>query len=183
MIISIKMLKYNCNKEIGKEVIIMSLYGNYYPENADLSLAKQYHIEQRYQALQEEYEDKVRSFYSPLTLVLKNGKFLTGDSLGDILCNEATKKDLDKLTSLINDIYKGNADEFNQYDVHNGEELKDFIYNNELDGYDYQSFLDAINESLFEGDIYKYDDLFTYVWDLDNEDDVKDLAERMYEGE
>lgn len=161
----------------------MGLYSNYYPENADLSLAKQYHIEQHYQALQEEYEDKVRSFYSPLTLVLKNGKFLSGDSLGDILCDEASKKDLDKLTPLINDIYKGNADEFNQYDVHNGEELKSFIYNNNLDGYEYDFFIDDINEALPEGDIYKYDDLFTDVWDLGNEDDVKDLAERMYEGE
>lgn len=105
----------------------MSLYGNYYPENADLSLAKQYHIEQPYQALQEEYEDKVREEYFPLTLVLKNGKVLMGDSLGDILCNEASKKYLDKLTPLINDIYKDNADEFNQYDVHSGEELKNFI--------------------------------------------------------
>lgn len=161
----------------------MSLYSNYYPENADLSLAKQYHIEQHYQALQEEYEDKVRSFYSPLTLVLKNGKFLSGDSLGDILCNEASKKDLDKLTPLINDIYKGNTDEFNQYGVHSGEELKSFIYNNNLDGYKYEFFIDDINEALPEGDIYKYDDLFTDVWDLGNEDDVKDLAERMYEGE
>lgn len=161
----------------------MSLYSNYYPENADLSLAKQYHIEQHYQALQEEYEDKVRSFYSPLTLVLKNGKFLDGDSLGDILCNEASKKDLDKLTPLINDIYKGNADEFNQYDVHNGGELKDFIYNNNLDGYKYEFFIDDINEALPEGDIYSYDKLFTDIWDLNNEDDVKDLAERMYEGE
>lgn len=161
----------------------MSLYSNYYPENADLSLAKQYHIEQHYQALQEEYEDKVRSFYSPLTLVLKNGKFLSGDSLGDILCNEASKKDLDKLTPLINDIYKDNADEFNQYDVHNGEELKSFIYNNNLDGYKYDFFIDDINEALPEGDIYSYDKLFTDIWDLNNEDDVKDLAERMYEGE
>lgn len=161
----------------------MSLYSNYYPENADLSLAKQYHIEQHYQALQEEYEDKVRSFYSPLTLVLKNGKFLAGDSLGDILCNEASKKDLDKLTPLINDIYKDNVDEFNQYDVHNGEELKSFIYNNNLDGYKYDFFIDDINEALPEGDIYSYDKLFTDIWDLDNEDDVKDLAERMYEGE
>jgi hypothetical protein len=161
----------------------MSLYGNYYPESADLSLAKQYHIEQHYQALQEEYEDKVREEYFPLTLVLKNGKVLMGDSLGEVLCNEASKKDLDKLTPLINDIYKGNADEFNQYDVHNGEELKNFIYNNNLDSYKYEFFIDDINESLPEDDIYSYDKLFTDIWDLDNEDDVKDLAERMYEGE
>lgn len=162
----------------------MSLYGNYYyPENADLSLAKQYHIEQHYQALQEEYEDKVREEYFPLTLVLNNGKVLMGDSLGDILCNQASKKDLDKLTPLINDIYKGNTDEFNQYGIHSGEELKNFIYNNNLDGYKYEFFIDDINEALPEGDIYSYDKLFTDIWDLDNEDDVKDLAEFMYEGE
>lgn len=161
----------------------MSLYGNYYPESADLSLAKQYHIEQHYQALQEEYEDKVREEYFPLTLVLKNGKVLMGDSLGEVLCNEASKKDLDKLTPLINDIYKGNADEFNQYGVHSGEELKNFIYNNNLDSYKYEFFIDDINEALPEGDIYSYDKLFTDIWDLNNEDDVKDLAERMYEGE
>lgn len=161
----------------------MGLYSNYYPENADLSLAKQYHIEQHYQALQEEYEGKVREEYFPLTLVLENGKVLMGDSLGDILCNEASKKDLDKLTPLINDIYRDNADEFNQYDVHSGEELKNFIYNNNLDGYKYEFFIDDINESLPEGDIYSYDKLFTDIWDLNNEDDVKDLAERMYEGD
>lgn len=162
----------------------MGLYSNYYPENADLSLAKQYHIEQHYQALQEEYEDRVREEYFPLTLVMKNGKVLMGDSLGDILCSGASEKDLDKLTPLINDIYKDNADEFNRYyDVHSGEELKSFIYNNDLDGYKYDFFIDNINEALPEGDIYFYDELFNDVWDLNNEDDVKDLAERMYEGE
>lgn len=181
MIITIKMLKYNCNKEIGKEVIKMSLYGNYYPDNADLTFDQMNKIEGHYQMIADECEDKVKQDYFTYTAQLKNGKKLSGDDLGELLVSDTDEDDLSLLVPVLNDVYKSEPKEFNSYGLHNGLDLGNFIVN-KLDGLsysDYQYFCSLIAES--DLDLHDYPQVFKTFYDLNNETDLQELAEQEYE--
>ena len=174
------MLKYNCNKEIGKEVIKMSLYGNYYPDNANLTFDQMNKIEGRYQMIADECEDRVKQDYLTYTAQLKNGKKLSGDDLGELLLEDTNEDDLQILAPVLNDVYKSDPKEFNSYGIHSGLDLGNFIVN-KLDGLsysDYQYFGSLIDDS--DLDLHDYPQVFKTFYDLNDENDLQELAEREY---
>ena len=180
MIISTKMLKYNCNKEIGKEVITMSLYGNYYPDNADLTFDQMNKIEGHYQMIADECEDRVKQEYLTYTAQLKSGKKLSGDDLGELLVSDTDEDDLSLLVPVLNDVYKSEPEEFNSYGIHNGLDLGNFIVNKSsyLRYPDYQYFCSLIAES--DLDLHDYPQVFKTFYDLNDKADLQELAEQEY---
>lgn len=180
MIISTKMLKYNCNKETGKEVIKMSLYGNYYPDNADLTFDQMNKIEGHYQMIADECEEKVKQDCSTYTAQLKSGKKLSGDDLGELLLEDTNEADLQALVPVLNNVYKSDPKEFNNYGIHSGLGLGNFIVNKlaDLSYSDYQYFCSLIADS--DIDLHDYPQVFKTFYDLNDEDDLQELAEQEY---
>lgn len=158
----------------------MSLYGNYYPDNADLTFDQMNKIEGHYQMIADGCEDKVKQDYLTYTAQLKSGKKLSGDDLGELLLEDTNEADLQALAPVLNDVYKSNPKEFNSYGIHSGLDLGNFIVN-KLDGwsyFDYQYFGLLIDES--DLDLHDYPQVFKTFYDLNDEDDLQELAEQEY---
>lgn len=158
----------------------MSLYSNHYPESADLTLDQMNRIEGHYQMIADECEDKVKQDYFTYTAQLKNGKKLSGDDLGELLVLDTDEDDLSLLEPVLNDVYKSEPKEFNSYGIHNGLELGNFIVNKSSDllDPDYQYFCSLIADS--DLDLHDYPQVFKTFYDLNDEDDLQELAEQEY---
>lgn len=181
MIILTKMVKYNCNKEIGKEVIIMGLYSNHYPESADLTLNQISKIERHYQMLIDGYEDQVERNYSTLTAILKDGTTLSGDDLGDLIGQNLSEDNFKQLLPVLNDVYEDDIKSFNSLGIYSGKDLGETIINDCSDFNFYQRICQAISETSI--DLHDYPSIFSHVYNLEDEDDLRELAEEEYQGD
>ena len=158
----------------------MSLYGNYYPDNADLTFDQMNKIEGHYQMIADECEDKVKEDYDTLTAVLKDGTTLSGEDLGDLLVQNLSKDNFKQLLPVLNDVYKEDTESFNSFGIYSGKELGQFIIDkvHDLNYSDYDNFCQAISES--EIDLHDYPKVFKHIYDLNDEDDLHTLAEQEY---
>lgn len=177
----------------------MSLYGNYVPENIEMTYNKFQELEGKQKALQEEYEDKAKFMMSDYNLYDPNIKTLvTGYSLGEVifstwehdLYEDVTSIFYDLVASIEKAIYmKKGKKVANDVDLV-GNFVKYFSKseNKELAKIDIENFCLDLDEWVEELGI-EHDSQYFYVPDpliilqsTDN-DDVKGLAEIIYEGE
>lgn len=176
----------------------MSLYGNYVPENIEMTYNKFQELEGKQKALQEEYEDKAKFIIGDYNLYDPNVKTLvTGYSLGEVifstwkhdLYEDITSIFYDLVTNIEKEIYmKKGKKVANDVDLV-GNFVKYFSKSEDkeatkLDTENFCLDLDEwINELGIEHDIqYFYvPDPLLILQSTDN-DDVKGLAEIIYEG-
>ena len=176
----------------------MSLYGNYVPENIEMTYNKFQELEGKQKALQEEYEDKAKFMMSDYNLYDPNIKTLvTGYSLGEVIFS-TWKQDLyEDITGIFYDLVINIEKEIYMEKgkkVANGVNLIDsFVryfsnsYDKELVKTDIDNFCLGLDEWVEELKI-EHDSQYFYVPDplllLQNTDnnDIKGLAEIIYEG-
>lgn len=177
----------------------MSLYGNYVPENIEMTYNKFQELEGKQKALQEEYEDKAKFMMSDYNLYDPNIKTLvTGYSLGEVifstwehdLYEDVTSIFYDLVASIEKAIYmKKGKKVANDVDFV-GNFVKYFSKSDdkELAKIDTENFCLDLDEWVEElgiehGNQYFYvPDPLIILQNTDN-DDVKGLAEIIYEGE
>ena len=176
----------------------MSLYGNYVPENIEMTYSKFQELEGKQKALQEEYEDKAEFMMGNYNLYDPNIKTLvTGYSLGKVIFS-TWKQDLyedvtgifyDLVTDIEKEIYmKKGKKVANDTDLV-GNFVKCFSksYDNDLAKFDAEEFCLGLDDWVEELKI-EHDSQYFYVPDplliLQNTDnnDIKGLAEIIYEG-
>lgn len=176
----------------------MSLYGNYVPENIEMTYNKFQELEGKQKALQEEYEDKAKFMMSEYNLYDPNIKTLvTGYSLGEVIFSTWEHELYKDVTSIFYDLV---ADIEKEIYVKKGKKVAnnvdlvgDFVkYFSKSDGkelakIDTENFCLDLDEWVEELGI-EHDGQYFYVPDpliilrsTDN-DDVKGLAEIIYEG-
>ena len=183
------MLKYNCNKEIGKEVITMSLHSNYYLNSDNLAFGRMDKVNERYQKLTDEYEDRIKKNYDTLMAVLKDGTILSGKDLGELIYVELTSRNMKQLMPVLDAIYNANPKAFKEFGFNNyyvslssGKELGLFIISDDFEDlecfYDEQEseqIIDAFCKTISKTkvDLHDFPQVFKEVYDLNNEDDLK----------
>lgn len=177
----------------------MSLYGNYVPENIEMTYSKFQELEGKQKALQEEYEDKAKFMMGDYNLYDPNIKTLvTGYSLGEVIFS-TWKQDLyedvtgifyDLVASIEKAIYMKKGKKVAN-DVDLVDNFVKYFSNSddkELAKVDNENFCLDLDEWVEELEI-EHDNQYFYVPDpliiLQNTDnnDVKGLAEILYEGE
>lgn len=176
----------------------MSLYGNYVPENIEMTYNKFQELEGKQKALQEEYEDKAEFMMGDYNLYDPNIKTLvTGYSLGEVIFS-TWKQDLyedvtgifyDLVTNIEKEIYveKGKKVANDTDLVGNFVRCFSKSYDNDLAKFDAEEFCLGLDDWVEELKI-EHDSQYFYVPDpllilqnTDN-DDIKGLAEIIYEG-
>jgi hypothetical protein len=176
----------------------MSLYGNYVPENIEMTYSKFQELEGKQKALQEEYEDKAKFMMSDYNLYDPNIKTLvTGYSLGEVIFSTWEHDLYDDVTSIFYDLVasvekaiymKKGKKVANDTDLV-GNFVKCFSksYDNDLAKSDAEEFCFGLDDWVEELKI-EHDSQYFYVPDplllLQNTDnnDIKGLAEIIYEG-
>lgn len=168
-----------------KEDDTMSLYSNYGPDDDNtMSLNQLERIEQRQVDLQAEFEDQVQRdhfrFY---------GKF-----------NNQTELDVTNFGEILSEAYESNAElpqTYNwliqqtafQQDCQKlisqqitVQAVQKLIF--QTTDENYQNLLDLAQQIFDENDIdiHQFEDDFTFIYDLDNLDDLRALADEYYEG-
>lgn len=190
MIILSKMLKYNCNEEIRKEVITMSVYDSYYSDDNDLILDQMKKFD----------EDQIKKGYNILMAVLKDGTPLSGIDLGELIYVGLTRKNMKQLMPVLNAIYKANPKSFEEFGFNNyyvsigsGKDLGLFLVEDGFDDLDlfYDNYDDimkiigafchVISET--KVDLHNFPRVFKEVYDLNNEDDLKLWQKKNTENE
>ena len=63
----------------------MSLHSNYYLNSDNLAFGRMDKVNERYQKLTDEYEDRIKKNYDTLMAVLKDGTILSGKDLGELI--------------------------------------------------------------------------------------------------
>ena len=176
------MLKYNCSKEIGKEVITMSVYDSYYSDDNDLILDQMKKVD----------EDQIKKGYNILMAVLKDGTTLSGIDLGELIYTGLTRKNMKQLMPVLNAIYKADPKAFNEFGFNNyfvsvsissGKELGLFITEDGFDDLDLfydnhddiMKIIGALCHVITETkvDLHDFPQVFKVVYDLNNDDDLK----------
>lgn len=177
----------------------MSLYGNYVPENIEMTYNKFQELEGKQKALQEEYEDKAKFMMSDYNLYDPNIKTLvTGYSLGEVIFSTWEHDLYEDVTSIFYDLV---ASIEKAIYMKKGKKVAndvDFVGNfvkyfsksedKELAKIDTENFCLDLDEWVEElgiehGNQYFYvPDPLIILQNTDN-DDVKGLAEIIYEGE
>lgn len=176
----------------------MSLYGNYVPENIEMTYDKFQELEGKQKALQEEYEDKAKFIMGDYSLYDPNIKILvTGYSLGEVifstwkhdLYEDVTKIFYDLVTDIEKEIYiKKGKKVANDIDLV-GNFVKYFSESDDKESakLDTENFCLDLDEWVKELGI-EHDSQYFFVpdpllilQDTDN-NDVKGLAEIIYEG-
>lgn len=168
-----------------KEDDTMSLYSNYDPDDdSTMSLKQLERIEQRQANLQAEFEDQVQRdhfrFY---------GKF-----------NNQTEFDVTDFGEILSEAYENNAElpqiynwliqqaDFQQVCQKLTSQsitvraVQKLIF--QTTDENYQNLLDLAQQIFDENniDIHQFEDDFTFIYDLDNVDDLRALADEYYEG-
>ena len=158
----------------------MVFYSINYPENDDLTFDQMNRIEGHYQMLIDEYEDMVKEDYSTYTAQLKSGKGLRGDDLGELLLEDTNEADLRALSPVLDDVYKSDSEGFNSFGIHSGLDLGNFILTkfDDLSYSDYKYFCSLIVDSNL--DLHDYPQVFKTFYDLNDENDLQELAEKEY---
>lgn len=168
-----------------KEDDTMSLYSNYGPDDDSTMSLKQFErIEQRQANLQAEFEDQAQRdhfhFY---------GKF-----------NNQTEFDVTDFGEILSEAYENNAElpqiynwliqqaDFQQVCQKLTSQsitvraVQKLIF--QTTDENYQNLLDLVQQIFDENniDIHQFEDDFTFIYDLDNVDDLRALADEYYEG-
>ena len=167
----------------------MSLHSNYYLNSDNLAFGRMDKVNERYQKLTDEYEDRIKKNYDTLMAVLKDGTILSGKDLGELIYVELTSRNMKQLMPVLDAIYNANPKAFKEFGFNNyyvslssGKELGLFITGDDFEDlecfYDEQEseqIIDAFCKTISETkvDLHNFPQVFKEVYDLNNEDDLK----------
>lgn len=167
----------------------MSLHSNYYLSSDNLAFGRVDKVNERYQKLTDEYEDRIKKDYNTLMAVLKDGTVLSGKDLGELIYIDVTERNRKQLMPVLNAIYKANPKAFKEFGFNNyyvsissGKELGLFITDDGFDDlecfyddHDSEQIIDAFCKVISETkvDLHDFPQVFKEVYDLNNEDDLK----------
>lgn len=167
----------------------MSLYANYGPDDdADMPLSQVDRINANHTALQNQIEDEIHNdhfrfygefkTYKPSMIKYKEFDELDfSDVIDDAIQVDASKS----IAPLLEDLYEYDQKAYQRFGIYNAPQFiralftgNDNIYNKLLDQIQTTFDHQQIN-------ISDYDDCFAFIYDLENEDDLHNLAEEYYE--
>lgn len=168
-----------------KEDDTMSLYANYGPDdNTTMSSRQVARIEQKQAELQAQYEDEVQRDHYRFYGKFNNQTEFDVTDFGEIL-SEAYENNA-KLPQIYNWLIQ-QADFQQIYQKQTSQpitvqDVQKLIF--QTTDENYQNLLDLAQQIFDENniDIHQFEDDFTFIYDLDNVDDLRALADEYYEG-
>lgn len=180
----------------------MSLYGNYVPENIEMTYSEFQKLEGKQSALQDEYEEKAKSMMSYYNLYDPNiNRLFTGFSIGSLIYRVWMSDLYENIVPVFHDMVQSIIEEYNEnkklpkhldFTVQRFDDLFDGLSRDKLDHSDNCKYLDFLDDMLadlfyvsgmtdneFKSLFYVPDPLMILL--LNNNNDVKGLAEIIYD--